>query len=399
MYKKISDYGIIGNLHSVALVGRDGSIDWLCLPQIDSPSIFGAILDADDGGFFSVSPEGEWDSVLTYLEDSNVLAGQFRTRTGMYTVTDFMTVPEHEGRELAGADYALVRLLHVQRGQVKVRVHFEPRFDYGRAHPELTLVPERGIVAAGHREVVTLSAKRPLEIVGASATGLWELNEGERVALLLRYGANEPEPFSEEQAERLLLDTLQYWRTWLSRSGPGFFNDLGTHRDPVVRSLLVLKLLYYQPHGTMAAAATTSLPEQIGGVRNWDYRFSWVRDTSMALTALFQVGHVNEAQGYLKWLNEIILKSKRNDLQVMYRMDGSGDMHEEELPHLEGFRGSRPVRVGNQAAEQKQFSIYGHVLISAHLLASRSRSIDPDMWHGLRLMCRFVVEQDRKSVV
>lgn len=396
MYKKISDYGIIGNLYSVALVGRDGSIDWLCLPQIDSPSIFGAILDADDGGYFSVSPEGEWDSVLSYLEDSNVLVGRFRTRTGIYTVTDFMTVPEHDGQEPRQREYVLIRLLHVQQGNVRVRIHFEPRFEYGRELPELTLIPGRGIVAASRGEMAALSVKLPLQLEQASAKGVWELAEGERVALLLRYGVHEPEIVSEEQAERLLRDTLEFWRSWLSQSGPGFFNDLGPHRDPVVRSLLVLKLLYYRPHGTMAAAATTSLPEQIGGPRNWDYRFSWVRDTSMALTALFQVGHVNEAQGYLHWLNEIILKSKRNELQVMYRIDGSGEMSEEELPHLEGFRGSRPVRIGNKAAEQNQFSIYGHVMIAAHLLVSRNRTIDPEMWHGLRLMCRFVVEHWRE---
>lgn len=389
MYKKISDYGIIGNLHSVALIGRDGSIDWLCLPHIDSPSLFGAILDADDGGFFSITPEGEWDSVLTYLEDSNVLEGKFRTRTGAYTITDFMTVPQDD-RE-GPRQCLLVRLLRVQRGRVRVRVRFEPRFDYGRIVPELKLFPGQGITASGNGEHVALSVRRDLELRDMQAEGLWELQEGERVAIYLRHGVDRPEEMAEEEAERFLLDTLSFWRNWLYRSGPGFFNDLGPHRDPVVRSLLVLKLLYYQPHGTMAAAATTSLPEEIGGVRNWDYRYSWVRDTSMALTALFQVGHVREAQGYLDWLNELIQKSKRNELQVMYRLDGSLDLYEEELSHLEGFRGSRPVRIGNSAAAQKQFSIYGHVMIAAHLLVRRNGKIEAEMWRGLQLMCNFVV--------
>ncbi|MBT1070338.1 glycoside hydrolase family 15 protein [Pelotalea chapellei] len=396
MYKKISDYGIIGNLHSVALVGRDGSIDWMCLPHIDSPSIFGAILDADDGGYFSISPDGEWDSVLSYLEDSNVLFGKFRTRTGFYTLTDFMTVPADEGRTCEQGGCVLVRLLHVQRGNVRVRVRFEPRFDYGRIIPQVTIFPGHGVVAAGNGEYVALSTTMNLEVQEAAAEGIWELNEGDRVALQLRYGAREPDQLSEKQAEELLLDTLTFWRTWLNRSGPGFFNDLGAHRKQVVRSLLVLKLLYYRPHGTMAAAATTSLPEVIGGVRNWDYRFSWVRDTSMALTALFQVGHVKETEGYLGWLNEIILKSKRNSLQVMYRLDGSENITEEILPHLEGFRGSHPVRTGNNAVSQKQFSIYGHVLIAAHLLVERNRTIDAEMWHGLRLMCGFVMSHWRE---
>lgn len=396
MYKKISDYGIIGNLHTVALVGRDGSIDWMCLPHIDSPSMFGAILDSDDGGYFSISPEGEWDSVLSYLEDTNVLYGKFRTRTGFYSLTDFMTVPADEGLNCEQGEHVLVRLLHVQHGTVRVRVRFEPRFDYGRIIPKMTILPGIGVVAAGNGEYVSLSTAMDMGLHETAAEGTWELNEGDRVALQLRYGVKEPDQFSEKQAEGLLLDTLTFWRTWLNQSGPGYFNDLGIHRQKVVRSLLVLKLLYYQPHGTMAAAATTALPEVIGGMRNWDYRFSWVRDTSMALTALFQVGHAKEAEGYLGWLNEIILKSKRNSLQVLYRMDGSEDVSEAVLPHLEGFRGSQPVRIGNSAVSQKQFSIYGHVLIAAHLLVERNRTIDVEMWHGLRLMCDFVMSHWRE---
>ena len=397
MYKKIGDYGIIGNLHSVALVGNDGSIDWLCLPHMDSPSLFGALLDADDGGSFSISPEGEWDSVLSYLEDSNVLVGQFRTRTGRYTLTDFMTIPAQDGQDARPGDFTLVRLLQVQRGSVRVRVRFEPRFDYGRVKPEFALFPGRGVVAAGNGEFLALSAALDLEMRGACAEGVWELKEGERVAISLRYGSRAIEELSEQQAERSLVDTLDFWRGWLYRSGSGVFNDLGPHREQVIRSLLVLKLLCYKPHGTMAAAATTSLPEEIGGVRNWDYRFSWVRDTSMALTALFEVGHVRETQSYLNWLKEVILKSKHGELQVMYRLDGSADMREALLDHLEGFRGSRPVRIGNQAALQKQFSIYGHVLIAAHLLISRNRGIEPEMWQGLRLMCDFAQSHWREA--
>lgn len=396
MHKKISDYGIIGNLQSIALVGNDGSIDWLCLPNIDSPSIFGALLDADDGGRFSVSPDGEWDSVMTYLEDSNVLVGKFRTRTGVYTLTDFMDVPSPGKRTLKCKEHALFRLLRVRQGTVRVRIRFEPRFDYGRVIPDLERKPGRGIVAGANGERLVLSTPNELEVCGNHAEGLWELKEGDRVVLHLRYGAEEPDEIAEDDAESLLLDTLEYWRTWLYRSGPGFFNDLGPHRDQVVRSLLVLKLLYYQPYGTMAAAATTSLPERIGGVRNWDYRFSWVRDTSMALTALFQVGHVKETEGYLDWLKKIMLKSGHGRIQVMFRMNGSPELNEEILPHLEGFRGSGPVRIGNNAAFQKQFGIYGHACIAAHLVAVRKGAVDAEMWRGLRLMCDFVIDHWRE---
>uniref|UniRef100_C6E1C7 Glycoside hydrolase 15-related protein n=1 Tax=Geobacter sp. (strain M21) TaxID=443144 RepID=C6E1C7_GEOSM len=387
MYKKIGDYGVIGNLQTVALVGKDGAIDWLCLPQIDSPSVFGALLDADDGGTFSVTPEGEWDSVLYYLQDSNVLSGRYRTRTGTYTLTDFLTVPSpSEGNP---HDFLLIRLLHVERGTVRVRVTFDPRFDYGRVSTACFLEGPDRVVARGGPESLTLCCSRTLELKGDHAEGVWGLEEGDRVALRLYYGEGDDAPLSDLEAERLVVQTLDFWRGWLYRSGTGFFNDLGPHREQVVRSLLALKLLYYSPHGTMAAAATTSLPEEIRGVRNWDYRFSWVRDTSMALSALFQVGHVREAENYLDRLRQVIVESEYKELQVMYRLDGSSELEESELPHLEGFRGSRPVRIGNRAAHQKQFSIYGHVLIAAHLLALRDRSIDSQMWEGLRYMCDF----------
>ncbi|GAW68019.1 glycoside hydrolase [Geoanaerobacter pelophilus] len=388
MYKKISDYGIIGNMHSVALVGKDGDIDWLCLPHLDSSSVFAALLDADDGGSFSITPEGEWDSVLGYLEDSNVLAGRFRTRSGSYTLTDFMQVPQSD-REPQPGEFLLVRLLQVDRGQVRVKVSFDPRFDYGRGRPEFTILPGEGVLAASGEERLLLCTSGDLALANGHAEGVWELHEGERVALRLYYGRSEPDRLSELDAERVLVETLDFWRSWLHGSGTGFFNDLGPHREQVIRSLLTLKLLSYQPRGTMAAAATTSLPETIGGVRNWDYRYSWVRDTSMALSALFEVGHVNETEQYLDWIEKVIVKNKQNELQVMYRMDGSSELTEFELRHLEGFRGSRPVRIGNGAATQKQFSIYGHVLIGAGHLVSLNREVTDQMWHGLWLMCEF----------
>lgn len=389
MYKKISDYGIIGNMHSAALVGKDGAIDWLCLPHIDSSSVFAALLDADDGGSFSITPEGEWDSVLGYLEDSNVLAGSFRTRSGSYTLTDFMQVPPPSDREPQPDEFLLVRLLQVDRGEVRLKVTFDPRFDYGRGRPEFTILPGKGVLASFGEERLLLCTSRELTLASGCAEGVWELQEGERVALRLYYRRSEPDRLSEPDAERVLVETLDFWRSWLYGSGTGFFNDLGPHREQVIRSLLTLKLLSYQPVGTMAAAGTTSLPEAIGGVRNWDYRFSWVRDTSMALSALFEVGHVNETEQYLNWLKKVIFKKNQNELQVMYRMDGSSELSEFELDHLEGFRGSRPVRVGNGAARQKQFSIYGHVLISADQLVSLNREVTDEMWHGLWLMCEF----------
>ncbi|QXM09145.1 DUF547 domain-containing protein [Geomonas subterranea] len=396
MSNSISDYGIIGNLQSVALVGRDGAIDWLCLPHTDSPSVFAAILDKERGGTFSVTPEGEWDSTLSYLDDSNVLTARFRTRSGSCTLTDFLTLPEPKGED-GLRDFVLLRLIKVDRGRVRLRVRFSPRFDYGRVIPHLTPHPGRGVVARAGSDTLALSCTGGLSVTGGDAGGVWELQQGERAVLRLHFGASEPDPLAEGRAEHLLVETLSFWRDWLHKSGTGFFNELGPHRVPVIRSLLVLKLLCFEPQGTMAAAATTSLPEEIGGVRNWDYRYSWVRDTAMALTALFEVGHFEEVQSYLGWLEEVILKSSRNELQVMYRMDGSGTLDEYELPHLQGYRGSAPVRIGNQAAEQKQFSIYGHVLIAAHLALSRDRDSAPRMWQGLSLMCDFARDHWREA--
>lgn len=395
MAKKISDYGIIGNMQSAALVGQDGAIDWLCLPRMDSPSVFGALLDEERGGTFSVTPDGEWDSLLCYEEDSNVLVGRFRTHGGSYTLTDFLTLPEPDapGGE---RDFVLLRLIKVERGTVDLRVRFAPRFDYGITVPELALFPGRGVVAAAGGACLALSSARPLAVHAGEASGVWKLRAGERAVLRLHYGAREPDPLPEGHAEDLLVQTLAFWRGWLHESGTGFYNELGPHRVPVIRSLLTLKLLCFEPQGTMAAAATTSLPEEIGGVRNWDYRYSWVRDTCMALTAMFEVGHVEEVQGYLDWMEQVIKKGRRDELQVMYRMDGSSDLAEASLSHLRGYRESRPVRVGNLAARQKQFSIYGHVLIAAHLVASRNRGIDPDLWHGLALMCDFARDHWRE---
>jgi GH15 family glucan-1,4-alpha-glucosidase len=392
MYKKISDYGIVGNLYSAGLIAGDGSVDWLCWPTIGSPSIFGSLLDAEKGGSFSIAPSGEWDSVLSYLEDSNVLACRFRTRTGTCTLTDFMPVSSGGRSRASHQEHLLIRLIHVQSGRVQLRVRFEPRFRYGQVQPDLKPFPGKGVVATGAGEVVALSTSGELAVAGGAAEGYWELKEGDRVAVHLRYGADRPEEISEPESERILVETLEYWRTWLYESGPGFFNDLGRHRDQVVRSLLVLKLLFYEPNGTMAAAATTSLPEVVGGVRNWDYRFSWVRDTCMALSALFQVGHIRETEGYLRWLEEIVLRSKRNKLQVLYGLSGTVHLREETLGRLAGYKGSRPVRVGNGAVGQKQFSIYGNVLVAAHLVVARNRTVDPEMWHGLRLMCDYVAD-------
>ena len=398
MYKKISDYGVIGNLHSVALVGLDGSIDWLCLPYIDSPSVFGALLDDEKGGRFRVSPRGAFDSVAEYLPDTNVLRTRFRTRTGIMQVTDFMPVLYTGEGEWEEERQELYRLVEVVRGTVEVALVFEPRFDYARART--TLEEHDGtIIVKGNGERLVLCSTRKLEPHEHSCRAQWTLSEGERVWLHIGHGVDALAEIDPAKAQGALRATEGYWRTWLKKSETGRSQSLGHYQAMVDRSALVLKLLYYEPTGAIAAAATTSLPEEIGGVRNWDYRFTWVRDTSLTLQALFNLGHLSETQGYLRWTERLIAEHGAGTMQIMYGLRGERELPEETLSHLDGYKGSKPVRIGNGAATQKQLDIYGEIMDAALKLSDYVGKIDTGLWPFLRDICNYVVEhwRDRDS--
>jgi GH15 family glucan-1,4-alpha-glucosidase len=398
MYKKISDYGIIGNLHSIALIALDGSIDWLCLPHIDSPSIFGALLDDKKGGRFSISPLDEWDSTAEYIQGTNILKTRFRTRTGVVQITDFMPVLLGSEEETEGKHHELYRLVEVVKGKVNIKVVFEPRFNYAQAKTSLKKL-DRGIIAQGNGESITLSSTRDLNVKSESAEAEWSLSEGEKVWLQLRYGMEAPAEINPEEADKALQDTETYWRTWLKKSETGRTVDLGRYQGMVERSALVLKLLYYNPTGTIAAAATTSLPEEIGGVRNWDYRYTWVRDTSFTLQALFNLGHLAETEGYLNWIKKLLSEYGAGKMQIMYGLRGEENLPEKKLHHLDGYKGSKPVRIGNAAAGQKQLDIYGELMDAALKLSDYVGKIDSEMWPFLRDICDYVVEhyKDRDS--
>jgi len=398
MYKKISDYGIIGNLHSVALVGLDGSIDWLCLPHIDSPSVFCALLDDKKGGRFSIAPVDEWDSVARYIPDTNVLTTMFRTRTGTMKITDFMPVPFGGEEELEEEQHDFYRLVEITGGKVEVRLVFEPRFDYARATTMLT-GHSGGIVAKGNGENIVLSSTHDIEALEDMATAKWSLREGDLVWLHLQYGSEERVAIEPGQAERALQETIAFWRNWLNKSETGRNVDLGPYEEIVKRSALALKLLYYDPTGTIAAAATTSLPEKVGGVRNWDYRYTWVRDTSLTLQVLFNLGHLSETEGYLRWIEGLISRYGAEKLQIMYGLRGEEDLPEKELSHLDGYKGSKPVRIGNGAAKQKQLDIYGELMDAALKLSDYVGKITSEVWPSLRTICDYVVDhwKDRDS--
>ncbi|RJP16578.1 MAG: DUF547 domain-containing protein [Candidatus Abyssobacteria bacterium SURF_5] len=388
MYKKISDYGVIGNLQTIALVGFEGSIDWLCLPCIDSPSVFGALLDDQKGGKFSVYPAEESDSVSEYVPDTNILITRFRTSSGIFQLTDFMPVAPAAKQEERPE---LLRVLHGLEGSVEVAITFEPRFDYARAHTCLEEIGG-GIVAAGAGSFLTLSSSFNMTIERDRAAGRVDIRAGDRHWLHLKYLSRQSARLDIDRITRLQAETEAYWREWLSKEETGLTLDFGPYRQMINRSALVLKLLYFNPTGAIAAAGTTSLPEKIGGVRNWDYRYSWIRDTAFTLQALFRLGHLSETEGYLKWIADMLSRYGTEDMRIMYGVRGEMCLPESELDHLNGYKGSQPVRIGNAAAQQKQLDIYGELMDAALLLSNYVGKINVKLWAPLRRICDYIVE-------
>jgi GH15 family glucan-1,4-alpha-glucosidase len=396
-YQPIESYGIIGNMQTVALVNLNGAIDWLCLPHLDSPSVFGALLDDSRGGRFLIQPADDFDSVAEYVHRTNVLVTTFRTRTGVMKLTDFMAVSGAESQKRQDGVSTLYRLVSVEEGAADVRMVYEPRFDYARAKTVLSQV-DGSVLAQGENQDVFLALRcsKALECAASRATATWHLQAGDTVCMAARSGADDgktirTDMFSADiqSVEETLRETERYWRDWLDKSETGRVFSFGQFRDMIERSALVLKLLYYEPAGTIAAAATTSLPEDIGGVRNWDYRFTWVRDTSFTLQALFNVGHLSEMEGYLHWL-ERVLQDGVETMQIMYGLRGERDIRETELAHLDGYKGSRPVRIGNGAFRQRQMDIYGELMDAALKLANYVGKITVEQWPVLREICEYV---------
>ncbi|MFQ5585789.1 MAG: glycoside hydrolase family 15 protein [Thermodesulfobacteriota bacterium] len=385
-YKKISDYGIIGNLQTIALVGLDGSIDWLCLPHIDSPSVFGALLDDGKGGRFAITPVGAYESTAAYLPDTNILKTTFRANTGEAHLRDFMPVLTDDNGEAE-----LYRCVRAVEGTVEIEVTFEPRFDYARAEGRVEK-RDGTIMASGGGESVTLSSTRDLRCDGRCGRMRLILKKGESVCLLLSRGQAAPEGDISARLQASMKVTEEYWQGWLRKSETGLVVDPGRWKEMVDRSALVLKLLSFNPTGAIAAAATTSLPEEIGGVRNWDYRFTWIRDTSFTLQALYNLGHLRETEDYLRWIQNLLAQHGAKGMQIMYGLRGEADIAEEELPHLEGYRGSRPVRIGNGAYRQRQLDIYGELMDAALKLSNYVGKVDVKMWPFLCDVCDHVVE-------
>jgi alpha,alpha-trehalase len=386
-YRPIEDYALIGDGMTVALVSSQGSIDWACFPRVDAASVFGRILDAGQGGFFQIAPAGEYTVSRRYLPDTNVLETTFRTASGVARLVDFM--PPFGLALQQPTDNTLVRRVCGVEGQVALEAVLEPRFDYARAESRWMVEEGRGVRALDGDASLTVYSEARFLVNGARATARFTI-EGDAVqdfvltyrrsaSMLWRHGVLHSAP-------RLLERTIEHWRSWV-----GQCTYDGPHAELVRRSLLVLKLLDYQPSGAIVAAATTSLPEKIGGVRNWDYRYAWLRDTAYTLYAFFVLGYHHEAESFFEWILDVAVGDPRT-LQIMYGVEGERELTEYELTHLEGYRQSRPVRIGNGAYDQRQHDIYGEVIDCAFLYHKAGGRMTPPLWDFVARTADYVCE-------
>jgi GH15 family glucan-1,4-alpha-glucosidase len=374
----IAEYGLISDCHSAALVSSSGSIDWLCRPRFDSPSLFGRILDPS-AGHFSIAPASKFSASRRYLDRTMVLETTFRTSGGTAVLTDAMALdPTEHGHDLgAGAPRVLFRRIRCTDGKVPIRVEFAPRPEYGLISPLLTATPD-GVASRGGALRSLLSTDRPATIDGSTAHFEFTLKSGESASFALQsrlsFDTDQPQAWSQDQIASGIDGTIEAWRTW---SGV-HQNYEGPWEDLVYHSGRVLQALMYQPTGAIVAAPTTSLPEEVGGERNWDYRYAWVRDASFTLDALWVAACPDEALKFFSWMTGAVASQigDGRDLQIMFGIGGEHDLSERTLPHLSGWRDSRPVRVGNGAWNQRQLDVYGELLDAAYRLRDQLSEID-----------------------
>jgi GH15 family glucan-1,4-alpha-glucosidase len=374
-YLPVSEHGLIGDMHSVALVGTNGIIDWYCCPSFDSPAVFGSLLDADRGGSFELAAAVPAETRQFYHPDTNVLITRFFAEDGVGEIQDFMPV----GGTTEGGRRRLIRRVLCVRGTMPIRARVAPRFDYGM-DPHTLTETETGVVFTASSLAIALTATVPVEHDDHDVTAGFKLAEGESAVFALDEAGSDAEPTacSGEEAVELLAATVAFWRSWLSAS-----RYRGRWREVVHRSALTLKLLTYAPTGAIVAAPTTSLPEQIGGERNWDYRYVWIRDAAFCIYALLRLGFTSEADAFIQFIAGHVTTSPvsaSGPMQVMYGIDGRTELPERELSHLAGYQESVPVRIGNAAAKQLQLDIYGELMDSVYLYDRWHRPISSTHW-------------------
>ena len=380
---------MIGNLHTVALISTDGTIDWYCSPRFDSPSMFAALLDANRGGHFALRPaDGEWQNKQLYFPDTNVLITRFLTPGGVGEVQDFMPI----GKVMGGAHRdRLIRRVVTVRGRMRFELECAPRFDFGRERHR-TERHAGGVLFESPGARVALETEVSLEVCDGDVHAAFELEAGGSATFILEHvpGEYEMRGGGPEETRQLAEDTIEYWRTWLSQS-----RYRGRWRETVHRSALTLKLLTYAPTGAIVAAPTTSLPEVLGGERNWDYRYTWIRDAAFSLYSLLRLGFTDEATAFMDWLTDRLAGMRLQEsspLQIMYGIDGRREITEQLLAHLEGYRGSAPVRIGNNAATQLQLDIYGELVDSIYLYDKYGTPVSHRSWNDLAHMVDWICE-------
>ncbi|PEN13711.1 glucoamylase [Longibacter salinarum] len=392
-YLPIEDYGLIGNMHTAALVGQNGAIDWMCWPNFDDPSVFAGILDDKKGGTFQIAPEeNDVTQRHMYWPDSNVLITRFLSDDGVAEIVDYMPPDLDPGNP---GYQTLIRRVEVIRGKMTMEMTCHPAFDYARADHTLTIhdtqVRNGGAQFDGQTQRIGLDATVPLKAEGDAAKATFEMSAGDRNHFVLyptTHGPSRAGAFSAERENDLFVHTLTYWRDWISQCTYD-----GRWRDEVYRSALVLKLMTHDPTGAMIASPTMSLPESIGSVRNWDYRYTWLRDAAFTVYGLLRIGFTDEAEGFMEWISERCHDCDPGaPLNIMYNIYGETDLDEITLDHLDGYRGSRPVRLGNEASNQLQLDIYGELMDAVYLANKYQAPISYDFWTSLRDILNWLTE-------
>ena len=383
-FQPIENYGVIGNMQSIALVGTNGSIDFLCYPEFDSPSVFAALLDDQKGGRFEIRPQLSNLRVRQlYLPETNILITRFLAEEGVAELTDYM--PIEESREQPNE---IVRTVSVIRGNVHFQMCCRPRFNYATADHELqisdhcaTFLPADNLCPPMSLHS-TVAVEKQLQDV----TSAFTLKAGETATFILGSPRGKGEPPEMDPAGSRFFDTAKFWKAWISKS-----NYKGRWREMVHRSALLLKLLISRKYGSLIAAPTFSLPESIGGVRNWDYRFTWLRDATFTLYALIRLGFVNETEAFIEWLKDRLSDdAQRGPLQVMYGFDGRQKLDEISLDHLSGYENSRPVRIGNAAYEQLQLDIYGDMMDCVYLANKYGHTVSHQGWQNVQRLLEWL---------
>ena len=389
------NYGLIGDMSSAALVSTDGSVDWCCLPRFDSPSVFASILDKDMGGRFRIRPSGAYtDSRQVYIENTNILETTFTAPGGIVKVVDFMPIQDNDKDGKPDTNPAfppeLHRIVTCTSGSVEMRCEYEPRHDYARAMPVFRQrrrnVDGIAVETNGGQQSMTLLSNVSLSVGADGVNGEFSLSQGESAIFVMAYGNGRPASLEQYHTQEKLELTRRYWQGLVAG-----MHYSGLWREQVVRSFLVLHLMMYRGTGAIVAAPTTSLPETLGGSRNWDYRYSWLRDTSFTVDVLYRLGDVYGADHYIHWLIEQC-RLHISHPRILYGITESSSLEEEILDHLRGYEDSRPVRIGNAAAEHLQLDVFGEVIASIHSLLVLEGEIPEEAWDLVCTLAEMVIE-------